>query len=62
MTHVLGDFVSEEQVIKNLGISRATVCRQIIANDFAPRYRLSPHRIVFKYSEVLAWVDSKKVA
>jgi predicted DNA-binding transcriptional regulator AlpA len=62
MTHALGDFVSEDQVINHLGISRATVRRQIVANDFAPRYRLSPHRIVFKWSEVLDWVKSKKVA
>jgi len=60
MVSALGPFITEAEVIRKLGISRATVRRQVAANDFAPVYKLSPNRIAFKLGDVIAWAESRK--
>jgi len=60
MTKTLGEFITEAQAIKKLGISRATFRRLLDAKQFAPRYRLSPGRVAFKISEVENWIESRR--
>ena len=52
------EFITEKQTLAKLGISRATLRKLVKAQQFAPRYQLSPGRVAFKVSEVEAWADS----
>ena len=52
-------FLNESEVCKMIGVRRSTVRRMIAASSFPRPYRLSPNRVGWLESEVLAWISSR---
>jgi len=57
---LLGDFVSEVELAKALGVSRRTICRNF-QQDGPTRIRLGRKVVMYRRSEVLAWLQRAEV-
>jgi predicted DNA-binding transcriptional regulator AlpA len=57
---LLGDFVSEVELAKALGVSRRTICRNF-QQDGPPRIRFGRKVVMYRRSEVLAWLQRTEV-
>ena len=57
---LLGDFVSEVELAKALGVSRRTICRNFQQNGPA-RIRFGRKVVMYRRTEVLAWLEREEV-
>lgn len=52
-------FLREPEVLKLVGVSKVTLRRWEEAGLFPKRYKLGPHSVAWKESEVLAWIANR---
>ena len=55
-------FLSEKELVEQIGLSRVTLWRKVRAGEFPPPRALSENRKAWLESEVLKWVESRPVA
>jgi len=55
-------FLREPAVLKFIGVSKITLRRWEEADLFPKRYKIGPHCVGWKESEVLQWIASRELA
>ena len=51
-------FLSKSAVIEQIGVSGSTIDRMEARGEFPPRIHISSRRVVWRQSEVQAWIDA----
>jgi len=51
-------FLSKAAVIQTVGLSGSTIDRMEVRGEFPPRIHISSRRVVWRESEVQAWIDA----
>lgn len=54
--------LSIREVAEASGISKPTIYRRMKAGDFPRPVKLSPNRVAWYESEILAWLESRPVS
>lgn len=53
--------IRQSQVAQQLGVSDATIKRWRLSGNFPPGYLLTPKTIVWRLSDVLSWLEERRV-
>ena len=48
--------IKREELLKLIGISKSSLCRQINTDTFPPPLEQGPRAVAWRESEVLAWI------
>ena len=54
-------FFTIQKVSEFLGISISTINRLVKEEDFPPKVKITPRRIVFMKKEIDEWIQSKRI-
>ncbi len=55
-------FLSEKELVKQIGFSRVTLWRKVRAQEFPPPRKISVGRKAWFASEVEGWINARPVA
>ena len=58
----MDNFVSEKDLVKQIGLSRVTLWRKVRAREFPPPRNISVGRKAWLASEVSDWISTRPVA
>lgn len=56
------DFINSTEAATLLGVSKGTINNYVQRGDFAPGYKLSARKTVFRKAEVLAWLEARRTS
>ena len=55
----LDNLISQKKVIEMTSLSATTIWREIKANRFPKNIKIGPHRVAWRESEVMDWIQSR---
>lgn len=58
----MDNLIRPNKLAEILGVSKPTLYRRMKEPDFPRKVRISSKAVGFKESEVIAWIESKKIA
>ena len=53
-------FLTIKEVSKLIGLSVSTINRLVKKEEFPPKIKISPRRMVFMKSQIQKWIDSRR--
>ena len=53
-------FLTINEVSKSIGLSVSTINRLVIKEEFPPKIKISPRRIVFMKEQIEEWIKEKQ--
>ncbi len=59
---IMERFLSERDLVEQIGLSRVTLWRKVRAGDFPPPRKISQNRKAWLESEVSDWISARPVA